>query len=1070
MRATLGKLIFLFSIIALTTSAAQAGALQTESRKVIFSAGKDLDAYKTLTPGKHINIKAALSPRSDTVRRFLRVVGNTAWPSPWDLRGERNFRYVECLVDDNLDSVVRKSERYSLYFKGDNDDFERHVYNRIMGDRLKPGKFTLRIPVVRKDNLTVSKGGNFGVELQIYLKRPGRAAEDVYDKADRVLWVPVPEGTSKRYEAVEKELELPQDVACILLRLGGTRFAGECWVESPVLLQDGKPVWKAPFVKEEARTEKRNYWVGINMSTKMWPKWHIEFNGITVKDGYEFDRCSDIADFMIPLPQNVAGNGTFKLTLQKEAHRVSWPYCLRRVEVIEESARDFEVAYLPEYVTAGKKFGMLIETNKPDVELMVNSPGNTQILSLHDTGLHVVTLNAGEAGVPVNVKLASNGRTETVTVKNVIEKHGKEVLLSSGDEIYAPKDPATYDYFFKWYLRSGVGNAYHFRPSYQWNGTREVLPEFVKRYTDVLNDMNIPYAWQVEGRNLAASRLNPSLDALAGPMFRGKQAHENDGGYYYWTQFRYVGLFSDIAARTRPYGGIFAKRPPIFTDHGDYIHYDRKKVTDMADGARYFVSNLRYSKGESTRHTGPSTLFRYFYQAGYDWLGAEQMYGPEEKIMSSLRGASRAYSKPDYGSLHAMQWLRPYQFEKKDHALRFYMSLATAFMHGSSHINTEEALWTDELVHDRYSESGREHLKAQNLMLEYIKTHDRPGRMVTRVAVIQGRNDAWRSFGRGPIWEQDGQKWAFNKAMESFDVATSVYYPQNGNSDCGPDGWFTTTPYGAVDFLPVEAPQDVLNSYGMIAFMGWNTYDSGDFARMKAYVEQGGTLVLTAAHLNADLQPDEAPHFPEDDAVIRAMLGDGYRALTEKTEITLGCGKIIYYPQAVYPADAQIRADYEATLRGEAAKLAERESLAGWIKADDGNKISWTVWDSGNMRVIYLLNIDWQNAETHNALLQYRDKVLNVAVKPWEIKTVYLSKGAVVIPEDNTTHVISVDEGERGALTVRYQTTSDRARVQMGKVLMPVEDVPAPGAIRQIQKIKTVISIIPTAGVHETTL
>ena len=53
----------------------------------------------------------------------------------------------------------------------------------------------------------------------------------------------------------------------------------------------------------------------------------------------------------------------------------------------------------------------------------------------------------------------------------------------------------------------------------------------------------------------------------------------------------------------------------------------------MADGARKLVENFRYSKGESSRHTGPSTLFRYLYQAGYNWLGAEQMYGPEEIIL-----------------------------------------------------------------------------------------------------------------------------------------------------------------------------------------------------------------------------------------------------------------------------------------------------------------------------------------------------------------------------------------------------------------------------------------------------
>lgn len=40
------------------------------------------------------------------------------------------------------------------------------------------------------------------------------------------------------------------------------------------------------------------------------------------------------------------------------------------------------------------------------------------------------------------------------------------------------------------------------------------------------------------------------------------------------------------------------------------------------------------------------------------------------------------------------------------------MSLAVAYMHGSSHMNTEEALWTDEYMNDRYSVSGKEHLFA----------------------------------------------------------------------------------------------------------------------------------------------------------------------------------------------------------------------------------------------------------------------------------------------------------------------------------------------------------------------
>ena len=55
---------------------------------------------------------------------------------------------------------------------------------------------------------------------------------------------------------------------------------------------------------------------------------------------------------------------------------------------------------------------------------------------------------------------------------------------------------------------------------------------------------------------------------------------------------------------------------------------DRRTARDMQDAALLFVQNLRKAKGPGsrhTRHTGPSTLFRYFFQAGYEWLGAEQM-------------------------------------------------------------------------------------------------------------------------------------------------------------------------------------------------------------------------------------------------------------------------------------------------------------------------------------------------------------------------------------------------------------------------------------------------------------
>ena len=49
-------------------------------------------------------------------------------PAPFQNRGEEMFRRSEFYIDDNLDSVIRKKDCYSLYFKGEDDNFERHAY------------------------------------------------------------------------------------------------------------------------------------------------------------------------------------------------------------------------------------------------------------------------------------------------------------------------------------------------------------------------------------------------------------------------------------------------------------------------------------------------------------------------------------------------------------------------------------------------------------------------------------------------------------------------------------------------------------------------------------------------------------------------------------------------------------------------------------------------------------------------------------------------------------------------------------------------------------------------------
>ncbi len=994
-------------------------------KKTIIYPLSDIEKTCLLQPDQSISTMVSLEQNGTPMRRFLRVVGKGYFPVPFQKRGESTFRLFENLIDDNLDSIIRKRDRYSLYFKGENDYYERHAYYRISGEVLKAGELTVSLPVVKRNSLSISSDGDFGVTIELFYKKVGRSADDIYDTPDSLLYMPVPVGTDS-YRVVSQMFVLPENIACALLRVGGTRFSGECWVEAPRLIQNKKEICSIPFVRYFQRDDQHNYWVGCNMATRCWPMWKLEFSGKVVFQGNVFDRASNIADFYIPLPDSICGTGELKLILQKEPYRTTYPYEIHRLEIIEETARDFEVISVPKYVVKNAAFGVLIETNKPDVCLKVHAKsGSMPLLQEYvfkEAGLHVIELRAGEAGYSIPLILESGERTEQVQVCQVIDKEVEQIYLSCGDDIYVDKQDAFYDNFFKWYFSNRVGNWYQFRPSYQWSGSRIFDPIRIKYYTELLDRLKVPYAWQVEGRTLAGSRLNPPSEILASSMFRGKQAHENDGGYYYWKHFRYKGLFSDMAARNRPYGGIFAKHRPIYTDHGTFIHYDPFGVKDMADGASKLVRNFRYSKGSSIRHTGPSTLFRYLYQAGYEWLGAEQMYGPDEIIISSLRGASRAYSRPLYGTLHAMQWGAG-SFTDPKHALRHYMSLAVAYMHGSSHINTEDALWTDEFGNDRYSVSGKAHMFAQHQMLDFLETHTRRGNLKSNVAVIQGRNDAWCSFERGSLWSQEGDKWKFNKACESFDLL-NVFYPDNIVNYCGPEGWFTSTPYGTVDLLPIEAPLDVMKQYKAMIFLGWNSFYEADFQRIGDFVFNGGTLLLSAAHINEELQPDKPVCFPSNDWVIRQMLGDDYRQLTKKTEIVYGSGKVIYFPQKLYPAESGLRSDYECTMREIAEELVSKETNNGWI--NPGSSVEFTVWDAKDRRTIYLLNTDWKSdADWQTATFVCDGKRFQVHVRRYHIETIHCFKGLAVMPLSNTTDILDVRESKKGWIVKVQNTEKD---------------------------------------------
>jgi hypothetical protein len=1007
--------------------------IAVEDRQVIFVSQSDSGLL--LLPGKTRNFNFNRAKKGGPVRQSIRIKGFCVLPEPFSGRGEEAFRNFAFLIDDYLDSVVTYNEKYSLVFMGHGEKLERNAFYRLSENELKPfrgKKIKVEIPL-KTDKLKVPETGYLELELQLYRKKADRHPDDIYDNADQIREIRIPVNHPEWFVKSE-DVEIPEDIACILFRLGSKDISGTCHFGTPSLKFANTSLNLLPF--QPYRKNQKN-WIGESLSTKEWPEFEISVNGKIFFSGQVFDRASNVGDFEVELPEPFSGKAELSIRL-KDGFPARFPYALRSVELLETSARDFEVKAIPPYIHARKKFALLVEINRPGIKLNIKTSKNilseVSDIQFDKTGLYTLNFTASDASLDQFITISSGARKTKYAINQIIAKNDDHVFISSGDDIYIDKNFRKFSDYIAWYVREGIGNAYCWRPSEQWSDSKVANPEFYKKSLDILNGLQMPYSLMVEGRTITGSKINPEESWMRGPFYMGRQAHENDGGYYYWNHFKWEWLHSDLSAKYRPLGGIFAKNRPIRNEKGIFVFLDPYKLKNMEEGPKYFIDNLSRAKGQSIRHTGPSTMFRYLFQAGYEWLGAEQMYGPEEVILSSLRGACRAYGKSDYGTHLATQWGSG-PFDTPEHATRLFLSLAISYIHGATHINTEEGLWTTEPGIDRYSQSGQEHIRAQHAMFQYIQTHERRGTLVTPVAVFQGRNDAWKCFGRDKIWSQKNEEWNFGPAEESFDLL-NVFYPGNklepiyrNPTPKSPQGWYSSTPYGLIDLLPVEAPLNVLENYRAIAFLGWNTYADDDFIRLTNYVKTGKTLLLTGAQLNTSLVHNKPVIFPKNDRILKELLGDNFKTATKPYENKVGEGKVIFFPEKKYPVEA-LKDQYIEALKKIGSDAIADENNKGWIENSPYIEFAPWDWKDKNHRTIYLLNIDWwSDTVAHRANLSLGKQLFQVDVRRNYLETITISNGVAVMPGSMTTDIMGMEiKGNKCILTIQT-TGKDRLRV-----------------------------------------
>ena len=301
-----------------------------------------------------------------------------------------------------------------------------------------------------------------------------------------------------------------------------------------------------------------------------------------------------------------------------------------------------------------------------------------------------------------------------------------------------------------------------------------------------------------------------------------------------------------------------------------------KEARDAAVEILHQVADTFRVKGVPVAVGDASGGSRYAYMAGFDILRHETFVGHHMLILPNARGAAKAFGKDLWGVHIASQ--HNAQPELEYGIRRYYLGVYLAWMMGAGFVFEEDS----QFQYFKYNKMvGRDYLPAQKTSVmqafyKYSATHPRRGRPLVDVAVLQGRYappvSGLSAANNGsaeenafvnenyPVWSHTGNErwsWGYRQCEKGLHLLEALspgmfLTPLNQRPE-KTRKFFSGNPFGEYDFLPVEAPADVMGDYRLILMLDWHTMEEDgegdDYHKLLAYVRQGGVLFLSVPHL-----------------------------------------------------------------------------------------------------------------------------------------------------------------------------------------------------------------------------
>ena len=288
------------------------------------------------------------------------------------------------------------------------------------------------------------------------------------------------------------------------------------------------------------------------------------------------------------------------------------------------------------------------------------------------------------------------------------------------------------------------------------------------------------------------------------------------------------------------------KHPDMKAAHDAYV----KEVSKLIE----IDKELGISEVVSVEATG---LNKYNAEAGVTIPMLELMCGNPDRLVSSLRGMARAFDSKMWGTYVAHEWYGGMRHDDPLKRKRLELAYKYAYLAGTQAFCLESG---DELIlsyghrFEEDSEICEDYRKVLTDMMNYIKADERPvGGPRVKVAFVSGLHDAWGDWGGSYVWNQfEGEEWGHSEAEHSWnllsEIGTKRTWADIGNF--GERDYSSLPAYGMYDIVPIEADVDKLCRYDYLIFVGWNSMTDENMDKLTEYVQRGGKLLMSAAHLN----------------------------------------------------------------------------------------------------------------------------------------------------------------------------------------------------------------------------